>query len=178
MFFPVVMYTCRSWTIKKAGGWRIEAFQLWCWRRLLKFPWTARRSNQSILKEISPCCSLEGLMLKLKLQYFGYLMRRADSFEKTQWERLKAGGEGDDRRWDGWMMSPTWWTWIWLSSGSWWWSGRPGMLQSMGSQRAGHDWTTELDTCVCMAESLCCPPETSSALLISYACVLSHFSRV
>ena len=83
MVFPVVMCGCESWTIKKAEHWRIDAFELWCWRRLLRVPWTARRSNQSILKEISPRCSLEGLMLKLKLQYFGHLMRRADSFEKT-----------------------------------------------------------------------------------------------
>ena len=98
MVFPVVMYGCESWTIKKAERQRIDAFEPWCWRRLLRVPWTARRSNQSILKEISPECSLEGLMLKLKLQYFGHLMRRADSFEKTlMWERLKAGGKGDDR---------------------------------------------------------------------------------
>ena len=83
MVFPVVMYGCESWTIKKAEHRRIDAFELWCWRKLLRVPWTARRSNQSVLKEISPGCSLEGLMLKLKLQYFGYLMRRADSFEKT-----------------------------------------------------------------------------------------------
>ena len=83
MVFPVVMYGCESWTIKKVEGRRIDAFELWCWRRLLRVPWTARRSNQSILKEISPGCSLEGLMLKLKLQYFGHLMRRVDSLEKT-----------------------------------------------------------------------------------------------
>ena len=83
MIFPVVMYGCESWTIKKAEGQTIDAFELWCWRRLLRVPWTARRSNQSFLKEISPECSLEGLMLKLKLQYFGHLKRRADSFEKT-----------------------------------------------------------------------------------------------
>ena len=83
MVFPVVMYGCESWTIKKVKCWRIDAFELWCWRRLLRAPWTARRSNQSILEEISPECSLEGLMLKLKLQYYGHLMRRADSFEKT-----------------------------------------------------------------------------------------------
>jgi len=83
MVFPVVIYRCGSWTIKKAEGWRIDAFELWCWRRLLRVPWIARRSNQSILKEIGPGCSLEGLMLNLKLQYFGHLMRRADSFEKT-----------------------------------------------------------------------------------------------
>ena len=95
MVFPVVMYGCESWTIKKAEHARIDAFKLWCWRRLLRVPWTARRSNQSILKEISPECSLEGLMLKLKFQYFGHLMRRPDSFEKTlMLERLKVGGEG------------------------------------------------------------------------------------
>ena len=98
MVFPVVMCGCQSCTIKKAERPRTDAFALWCWRRLLRVPWNAKRSNQSILKEISPGCSLEGLMLRLKLQYFGYLMRRADSFEKTlMLERLKAGGERDDR---------------------------------------------------------------------------------
>ena len=98
MVFPVVMYGCENWTVKKAERWRIDAFELWCWRRLLRVPWTARRSNQSILKEISPGYSLEGLMLKLKLQYFGHLMRRADSFEKT----LMLGKiEGERRR--GWQ---------------------------------------------------------------------------
>ena len=94
MVFPVVMYRCESWTIKKAEHRRTDAFELWCWRRLLRVPWTARRSNQSILKEISPGCSLEGVMLKLKLQYFGHLMRRVDSLEKT----LMLGGIGDRRR--------------------------------------------------------------------------------
>ena len=94
MVFPVVMYGCESWTVKKAEGRRIDAFELWCWRRLLRVPWTARRSNQSILKEISPGCSLEGMMLKLKLQYFGHLMRRVDSWEKT----LMLGGIGGRRR--------------------------------------------------------------------------------
>ena len=98
MVFPVVMYGCESWTIKKAERQKIDAFELWCWRRLLRVPWTAGRSNQSILKETSPGCSLEGLMLKLKLQYFGHLMQGADSLEKTlRLERLRAGGEGDDR---------------------------------------------------------------------------------
>ena len=92
--FPVVMYGYESWTVKKAGHQRIDAFELWCWRRLLRVPWTARRSNQSILKEISPGCSLEGTMLKLKLQYFGHLMRRVDSLEKT----LMLGGIGGRRR--------------------------------------------------------------------------------
>ena len=108
LVFPVVMYGCESWTIKKAEHRRIDASELWCWRRLLRVPWTARRSNQSILKEISPEYSLEGLMLKLKLQYFGHLMQRNESLEKTwYWETLKAGGEGDDREWDGWIASAT-----------------------------------------------------------------------
>ena len=94
MVFPAVMYGCESWTVKKAEHRGIDAFELWCWRRLLRVPWTARRSNQSILMEISPGCSLEGLMLKLKLQYFGHLMRRADSLEKT----LMLGGIGDRRK--------------------------------------------------------------------------------
>ena len=100
--FPVVMYGCKSWTVKKAEHRRIDAFELWCWRWLLRVPWPIRRSNQSILKETSPGCSLEGLMLKLKLQYFGHLMRRVDLLEKTQMlGGLGAGGEGDDRGWDG-----------------------------------------------------------------------------
>ena len=111
-----------------------DAFELWCWRRLLRVPWIARKSKQSILKVISPGCSLEGLMLKLKLQYFGHLMRRVDSFKKTLMLRgIGVEGEGDDRGWDGWMASPTWWTRVWVNSGSWWCAGRPGMLQSMES---------------------------------------------
>ena len=143
MVFPVVMYGCESWTLKKAGPWRIDAFELWCWKRLLRVPWTARRSNHSILKEISPGCSLEGLMLKLKLQYFGHLMWRRTHWKRPWWwPRLKAGGEGDDRGWDGWMASPTQWTWVWARSGSWWWTGKPGVLQFMGSQRVTRlsDW--------------------------------------
>ena len=115
------MYECKSWTIKKAECWRIDAFELWCWRRLLRVPWTARRSNQSILKEISPGCFLEGLILKLKLQYFGHLMQSTDSFERPWcWERLRAAGEGDDRGWDCWMVSLTQWIIVWINSGSWW----------------------------------------------------------
>ena len=131
--------------MKKAGCRKIDAFELRCWRRLLRVSWTARRSNQSILKEISPGCSLEGLILKLKLQYFGHLMWRVDSLERPWcWEGLGAGGEGDDRGWDGWMASPTQWAWAWLNSGSLWWIGRPGVLQFMGLQRVRHDWATDL----------------------------------
>ena len=117
MFFPVVMYGCESWTIKKAEHLRIDAFELWCWRRPLRVPWTARRSNQSILKEISPEYSLKRLMLKLKLHYFGHLMWRTDSLKRPWcWERLKAGAEGDNRGWDGWRASPTQEAWVWAGS--------------------------------------------------------------
>ena len=134
-----------SWTIKKNEHRRIDAFELLCWRRFLRVPWTARRSNQSILKEISPGCSLEGLMLRLKLQYFGHLMWRADSLEKTLML-----GETEGRRRRGqqrmrWLDGITYSMGIWVTSGSWWWTGRPGMLQSLGSQRVGHDWATELN---------------------------------
>jgi len=146
LVFPVVMYVCESWTIKKAEHWRIiiNAFELWCWRRLLRVSWTARRSNQSILKETSPEYSLKGLMrnsntLATWCEKLTHLKR------PWCWERLKAGGEGDDRRWDGWMASPTQWTWVWVSSRSWWWTGKPGVLQSVGSQRLGRDCTTELN---------------------------------
>ena len=142
MVFPVVMWELDC----EAEHRRIDAFELWCWRRLLRVPWTARRSNQSILKEISPGCSLQGLMLKLKLQYFGHLMRRVDSLEKT----LMLGGIGGRRRrgrqrmrWHQWMPSVTRWTWVWVDSGSWWWTGRPGVLRFMGSQSQTRlsDWT-------------------------------------
>ena len=107
MVFPVFMYGCESWTIKKAERRRIDAFELWCWRRLLKIPWTARRSNQSILKEISPEYSLEGLMLKLKLQYFGHLVGRADSLEKTLMLGKIEGRRRGQQRMSWWMASPT-----------------------------------------------------------------------
>ena len=126
---------------KEAEHQRIDAFEQWCWRRLLRVPWTARRSNYSIPKEINPEYSLEGLMLKLKLQYFDHLKQRTDSLKRPWWgEILKAGGEGDNRRWDGWMASPTQWTWVWVNSRSWWWSGKPGMQQSIWSQSVWHNW--------------------------------------
>ena len=129
MVFPVVMYGCESWTVKKAEHQRIDAFELWCWRRLLRVLWTPRRSNQSILKEINPGISLEGMILRLKPQYFGHLMWRVDSLEKT----LMLGEIGgrrrrDNRGWDGWMASRTRWTRVWVNSGSWWWTGRPDVL--------------------------------------------------
>ena len=153
MVFPVVMYGCDSWTVKKAECWRIDAFEPWCWRRLLRVPWTARRSNWSILKEISPVCSLEGWMLKLKLQYFGHLMQRTDSLKETLMLRKIKGERRRGRQRMGWLdginISWVWtwvwkWTWVWVNSRSWWWTGKPGMLQSVGSQRVGHDSVTEL----------------------------------
>ena len=126
------------WVVS-ATNWHLPR-ALWFWRRLLRVPWTARRSNQSILKEISPGCSLEGLMLMLKLQYSGHLMRRVTHWKRLWcWKGLGAGGKGDDRGWDGWMA------WVWVNSESWWWTWRPGVLQFTGSQRVGHDWATELN---------------------------------
>ena len=142
MVFPLVMYGCESWTVKKAEHRRIDAFELWFWRRLLRVPWTARRSNQSILKEISPGCSLEGLMLKLKLNTQATSCKELTHWKRLWcWEGLGAGGEGDDRGWDGWMVSLTWWTWVWVNSGSWWWTGRPGVQRFMGHKESD---TTEL----------------------------------
>ena len=117
MVFPIVMYGWESWTIKKAKDWRVKAFELRCWQRLLTVPWTARGSNQCNRKKINPEHSMKGLMLKLKLQYFGRLMRRADSLEKTlMLGKKKAEGERGDRRWDGWITSLTQWTWLWANS--------------------------------------------------------------
>ena len=117
MVCPVVMYGCESWTIKKAECQRIDAFELWCWRRLVRVPWTARRSNQSVLKEISPEYLLKGLMLKLKLHTLAPWCEELTLWKRPWcWERLKVGGEGFDRGWDSWMASPTQWTWVWASS--------------------------------------------------------------
>ena len=141
MVFPVVRYGYKSWTVKKAECWRIDAFELWCWRRLLRVPWTARRSNQSILG------------VHWKDWCWGWNSNTLATWceELTHWKRpwfwegLGAGGEGDNRGWDGWMALLTWCTWVWVNSMSWWWTGRPGVLQSMGWQRVGHDWATELN---------------------------------
>ena len=134
MVSPVVMYGCESWTIKKAEHWRIDAFELWCWRRLLRIPWTARRSNQSILRSVLGvhwkdwCWSWSPNTLATWCEELTHLKR------PWCWERLRAGGEGDNRGWDGWMASPTQRTWVCVDTGSWWWTGRPGVLQFMGSQ--------------------------------------------
>ena len=142
MVFPVVMYTCNSWTIKKTEHWRIDAFELYCWRRLLRVPQTARRSNQSILKEINLDYSLEGLMLKV--QYFGHLMQRANALERPRcWERLRVGREKGHRGLDGWMTSLTQWTWVWANSGWWWRIRKPGVLQFTGLPRVRYDLVTE-----------------------------------
>ena len=141
MVFPVVTYGCESWTIKKAEPWRIDVFELWCWRRFLRVPWTANRSNQSILKEINPDYSLEEM--KLKLQYFGHLMQTASSLEKTLMLGKIEGRRRDERGWDGRMASLTQWTWVWANSTRPWKTGKPGVLQSMGFQRVRHDLVTE-----------------------------------
>ena len=146
MVFSSSHYGCESWTIKKAEHWRIDAFELWCWRRLLRILRTTRRFNQSILKEISPeyswkdwCWSWNSNTLATWCKGLTHLKR------PWCWERLRAGGEEEDRGWDGLIASPTQWTWVWGNSGSWWWIGRPGVLQSMGSQRVRHDWAIELN---------------------------------
>ena len=146
MFFPVVMYGCESWTIKKAEHWRIDGFELWCWRRLLRVPWTARSSNQSILKETV-------LNIHWKDWCWSWNSNTLATWceELTHWKghwcwvRLKVGWEGDNWGWDSCMATPSQWTCVWVNSGSWWWTGRPGVLQSMGSKRVGHDWATELN---------------------------------
>ena len=145
MVFPVVMHGCESWSIKKAEHRRTEALELWCWRRPLRVPWTARRSNESVLKEVvlgvhwrDWCWSWNSNTLATWCGELTHWKR------PWCWERLRAGGEKDDRGWDGWMASPTQWTWVWVDSGHWWRTGRPGMLQFMGLQRVGHEWATEL----------------------------------
>ena len=138
MVFPVVMYGCESWTQKKAECWRIDAFELWCWRRLLRVPWTAKRSILSVhWKDWH--WSWNSITLATWYEELTHLRR------PWSWERLRAGGEGDDRGWDGWMASPTQWTWVWVDSGRWWWTGRPGM----GLQRVRHDWAPELNWLKC-----------------------------
>ena len=137
MVFPVVMYGCVSWTIKKTEC-RIDAFELWYWRRLLRVPWTARRSVLGVHRK-DWCWSWNFNTLAT------WCKELADLKRPWCWERLRAGGEGDNRGWDGWMASPTQWTRVWVNSGSWWWTGRPGVLQPLGSQRVGYTWATEVN---------------------------------
>ena len=140
MVFPVVVYVCESWTLKKVEHWRTDAFELQCWRRLFRIPWTARRSNPFILNKSvlnilwkDWCWSWSSNTLATWCEELTHLKR------PWCWARLRAGGEGNDRGWDGWMASRTQWTWVWVNSGSWWWTGKPGVLQSMGSQRVRHN---------------------------------------
>ena len=142
MIFPPVLYGCESWNIKKAEHWRIDAFELWCWGRLLglQWDWTIHPKGNQYLN------------IHWKDWYWSWNSNTLATWceELTHWkrwrERLRAGGEGDDRGWDDWMASPTWWTWVWVNSGSWWRTGRPGVLHSMGLQRFGHNWVSWIDS--------------------------------
>ena len=140
------MYGCESCTIKKAECQRIDAFELWCWRRLLRVPWTAKRSNQLILKEISLVIHWKDWCWSWNSNTLATWCEELTHWKTPWcWERLNVGGEEDDRGWDIWMAPPTLWTWVWVGSRSWWWTGRPGVLQSVGSQTVGHNWATELN---------------------------------
>ena len=144
MVFPVVMYGCESWTIKKAKHRRTDAFELWCWRRLLRVPWTARRSNQYTWGRSVMGVHWKGWCWSWNSNTLVTWCGELTHWKRPWcWEKLRAGGEGDDRGWDSWMASPTQWTWVWVNSRSWWWTGRPGMLWSMESQSQTRlsDWT-------------------------------------
>ena len=145
MVFPVVMLW--MWELDYEESWALKSwcFELWCWRRLLRVPWTARRSNQSILKEISPGCQSKDWCWSWNSNTLATWYEELIWKKPWCWERLRAGGEEVDRGWDGWMALPTQWKWVWVNSGSWWWTGRPGVLQSLGSQRVRHDWVTKLN---------------------------------
>ena len=140
---------------RKAECWRIDAFELWCWIRLLRVPWTARRYNQSILKEISPGVHWKDWCWRWNSSIFATWCKELTHLKRPWfWEGLRTRGEGDNRGWDSWMASPTQWTWVWVDSGCWWWTGRPGLLRFMGSQRVVHYWVTELNwgiKCICIA---------------------------
>ena len=141
--FPVVMYGCESWTTEKAECQRIDAFELWCWRRLLRVPWTARRFNQSILDEIVLNILWKGWCWNWNPNTLATWCKVLTHWKRPWcWKRLKVGGEGDNGGWEGWMASPTQWAWVWGSSGSWLWTEKPGVLQSMRSQRTGHNLVT------------------------------------
>ena len=176
MVFPLIIYGCESSTVKKECQ-RIDALELLCSKRLLRVPWTVGRSNQSILKEISPQCSLEILMLKLKLQYLATWCEELTHLKSPWcWGRLKVGGEGDNRGWDGWMASLTRRTWVWVSSGSWCWTGKPGMLRSNSTKSWTwlSDWTKLKDP-LCFAylslPSPLQPLATTDLLAVSKFCL-------
>ena len=146
MVFPVVVYACESWTIKQAEHWRIDASEMWCLRRLLRVPWTARRSNLLILKKSVLNIHWKDWCWSWNSNIWATWCKELTQLKRPRhWKRLKARGEGDNRAWGGWMASLIQWTWVWASSGSWWWTGRPGMVQSMGLQRVRHDWETEVN---------------------------------
>ena len=146
MVFPEVMYGCESLTIKKAECWRIDAFAVWCWRTFSRVPWTARSSNQSILMKSVLKIHWKEWFWRWNFNTLAIWWEELTHLKiPSWWERLKAGGEEDDRGWDGWKASPSQWTWVWVKSGSWWWTGRLCMLQSMRSQRVRHNWATELN---------------------------------
>ena len=170
MVFLVVMYGCESWTVKKAEHWRIDAFELWCRRRLLRVPWTVRRSNQSILKEINMNIHWKDWDWSWSSNTLATWCKGPTHWKRPWcWERLRAGGEGDNRGWDDWMASPTRWTWVWVDSGSWWWTGRPGVLRFMGSQRVGHDWATELNW-FCFTGPYVCFSASTILFLLLWLC--------
>ena len=171
MIFPVVKYECESWTIKKAEYWRIDAFELWCWRSLLRVPWAIRRSNHLILREINPEYSLQGLMLKLKLQYFGHLMQSANSLEKTLMLEKIEGRRRRGRQRMRWLDGIIDWKDMSLSK-LWemWRTGKPGVLQSMGSQRVTHNWATEQQH-NCIQKSNACLREKLCVFVRHYVCV-------
>ena len=146
MVFPVVMYGCESWTIKKAEHWRTDAFELCSLEKTLESSLDCKEIQQVSPKGNKSWIFIGRTDLKLKFQYFGYLIQITDSLEKTlTLGKIQGGRRRDNRRWDGWMDPLTRWTWVWVSSGSWWWTRKPGMLQSMGSQRVRHNWMTELN---------------------------------
>ena len=147
LVFPVVMCRCESWTIKKAEHWRIDAFELWCWRRFLRVPWNAKEIQPVHLKGDQSWVFIGRTNVEAETpNTLATWCKELTHWKRPwSWERLRAGGEGDDRGWDGWMASPTQWTWIWVDSSRWWWTGRPGVLQFMGLQRVRHDSVTELN---------------------------------
>ena len=165
MIFPVVMYGCDNWTINNGEQWITDAFELWCWTRLLRVHWTTRRSHQSTLKEINHEYLLEGQMLKLKLQCLGQLMWRTYSLEKTLLlGKIEVRGRRGWQRLRWWMASPTQCTWVWTISRSWWTIGRPGVVQSMGLQRVRHDWATEVNWTYPIANAICNWPVSPARL--------------